>query len=100
MKTVKFYNVCIDEIAVEALGDAPLKKLIEDMGGWNVSGNMKSLATISIAQRIGKVTRELFIKPFIDVKVFVDPHNSNKHILQVSKSWILLFPYPYHVQFL
>ena len=36
------------------------------------------------AQRIGKITSELFIKPFIDVKVFYDPHDSSKHIIQVS----------------
>ena len=84
MKTVKFFNVCSDMTAVEAEGDTPLKKLIKDMGGWNVTGNMKPLVSLSITQRIGRVSSELFIKPFIDVKVFIDPHNSSKHILQVS----------------
>jgi len=82
MKTVKFFNACNDTAAVEARGDGPLKKLIDDMGGWNVTGNMKSLSSMDITQRIGKVSSELFIKPFIDVKVFIDPHDSNKHILQ------------------
>ena len=83
MKTVKFFNTCNDTAAVESRGDGPLKKLIDDMGGWNVTGNMKSLSSMDIAQRIGKVSSKLFIKPFIDVKVFIDPHDSNKHILQV-----------------
>ncbi|KAJ7382376.1 hypothetical protein OS493_035437 [Desmophyllum pertusum] len=82
MKTVKFYNVCLDAVAVEARGDGPLRKLIDDMGGWNVTGNMKSLSSMDISQRIGKVSSELFSKPFIDVRVSIDPHNSNKHILQ------------------
>jgi len=82
MKTVKFFNVCIDKAAVEAQGDSPLKNLINGMGGWNVTGSMTSLSSMNIAQRIGKVSSQLFIKPFIDVKVFIDPHNSNKHILQ------------------
>jgi len=81
---VKFFNACNDTVAVEARGDDPLRKLIDEMGGWNVTGNMKSLSSMDITQRIGKVSRELFIKPFIDVKVFIDPHDSNKHILQVS----------------
>ena len=85
MKTVMFFNACNDIAAVEALRDEPLRKLIDDMGGWNVTGNMKSLSSMDITQRIGKVSRELFIKPFIDVKVFIDPHDSNKHILQVSR---------------
>lgn len=84
MKTVKFYNICIDAAAVQVQGDSPLKKLINDMGGWNVTGNMKPLSAMSITDRIGKVTSEIFLKPFIDVNVFIDPHDSNKHILQVS----------------
>ena len=84
MKTAKFYNICIDAAAVEVRGDGPLKKLIDNIGGWNVTGNMKPLSAMSITQRIGKVASELFTKPFIDVKVFFDPHDSNKHILQVS----------------
>ena len=84
MKTVKFFNVCIDEAAVEARGDGPLKKLIDDMGGWNVTGNMTSLSSLSIAQRIGRVSSQLFIKPFIQVMVSTDRYDSNKHILQVS----------------
>ena len=83
MKTVKFYNVCLDEASVNRRGDAPLKDLIDSMGGWNVTGNMTPLSTMNIAQRIGKITSELFIKPFINVKVFYDPHDSSKHIIQV-----------------
>ena len=77
MKTVKFYNVCIDEEAVEARGDDPLKKLIDEMGGWNVTGNMTPLSSMIITERIGKVSRELFTKPFVDVQVWVDPHDSD-----------------------
>ena len=88
MKTVKFYNICIDEAAVEKQGDDPLKKLIDDMGGWNVTGNMTSLLKMSITQRLGRVSSELFCKPFVDIKVFIDPHDSNKHILQVSLAFL------------
>ena len=84
MKTVKFFNVCINKAAVEAQGDSPLKNLISGMGGWNVTGKMTPLSSLNITQRIGKVSSQLFIKPFIDVKVSIDPHDSNKHILQVS----------------
>lgn len=84
MKTVKSYDACVDEVAVEAEGDSPLKKLIDDLGGWNVMGKMTPLSSMSVTQRIGKVASELFIKPFIGIHVFIDPHDSNKHILQVS----------------
>ena len=83
MKTVMFFNACNDTAAVEALGDDPLRKLIDDMGGWNVTGNMTSLSSMTITERIGKVSSELLSKPFIDIRVFIDPHDSNKHIVQV-----------------
>ena len=83
MKAVKFYNICVNETAVEAQGDSPLLTLIAEMGGWYVTGNMTSLSSMNITQRIGKVSSELFSKPFIDIRVFIDPHDSNKHILQV-----------------
>ena len=83
MKTVMFFNACNDTSAVEALGDDPLRKLIDDMGGWNVTGNMTSLSSMTITERIGKVSSELLSKPFIDIRVFIDPHDSNKHIVQV-----------------
>ena len=83
MKTVKFYNVCLDEASVNMRGDAPLKELIDRMGGWNVTGNMTPLSTMNIVQRIGKITSELFIKPFVNVGVSFDPHDSSKHIIQV-----------------
>ena len=90
MKTVKFFNVCIDEAAVEAQGDSPLKNLINGMGGWNVTGKMTSLSSLNITQRIGRVSSQLFIKPFIQVMVSTDRHDSNKHILQVSMFWFHL----------
>ena len=83
MKAVKFYDVCTNETAVELAGDGPLKKLIADMGGWNVTGNMASLSAMNIVNRIAKVSRELSVKPMINVKVFIDPHDSNKYIVQV-----------------
>ena len=86
MKAAEFYNICVNETAVEARGDSPLLKLIAEMGGWNVSGNMMSLSSMSITQRIGKVSSQLFSKPFIDIEVVIDYHDSNKHIVQVRLS--------------
>ncbi|XP_068742310.1 endothelin-converting enzyme 1-like [Montipora capricornis] len=85
MKTARFYSACVNASGVEAQGDFPLKKLIEDMGGWFVTGKVTDLSKMSIMQRIGKVTRELFLKPVVDVKVGVDPHDSSKHIIQFQR---------------
>lgn len=89
MKTAKFYNVCVDAAGVEAQGEGSLKKLIEKMGGWFVTGNVTPLSTMSIIQRIGKVQSELLARAFVQVAVFVDPHDSSRHIMQVSFSSFL-----------
>lgn len=82
MKTAKFYNVCVDAARVEAQGDGSMKKLIEEMGGWFVTGNVTPLSSMSIIQRIGKVQSELLAKAFVQVTVFADPHDSSRHIMQ------------------
>ncbi|XP_068727130.1 endothelin-converting enzyme 1-like [Montipora capricornis] len=82
MKTVKFYSTCVNTSGVEAQGDFPLKKLIEEMGGWFVTGKVTPLSNMSIMQRIGKVTSELLLKPVVDVTVAIDPHDSSKRIIQ------------------
>ena len=84
MKTVKFYNVCVDAAGVEAQGEGSLKRLIEKMGGWFVTGNVTPLSTMSVIQRIGKVQSELLARAFVQVTVSVDPHDSSRHIIQVS----------------
>ena len=84
MKTAKFYNACVDATRVEAQGDGSMKKLIEEMGGWFVTGNVTPLSSMSIIQRIGKVQSELLARAFVQVTVFVDPHDSSRHIMQVS----------------
>ena len=86
MKTAKFFNACVDAVAVEAQGDGPMKKLIEKMGGWFVTGNMTPLSSMSIMQRIGKVKSELLVGAFVQVTVSIDPHDSSKHIMRVSFS--------------
>ncbi|XP_037691901.1 kell blood group glycoprotein isoform X2 [Choloepus didactylus] len=41
-KAFKFYNSCMDTLAIEAAGTGPLKHIIEELGGWQLSGNWTS----------------------------------------------------------
>ncbi|XP_075862793.1 kell blood group glycoprotein isoform X5 [Microcebus murinus] len=42
-KAFQFYNSCMDTHAIEAAGAGPLRQVIEEVGGWPVSGNWTSL---------------------------------------------------------
>ncbi|XP_054420580.1 kell blood group glycoprotein [Pteronotus mesoamericanus] len=42
-KAFQFYNSCLDTHAIEAAGAGPLRQVIEELGGWPVSGNWTSL---------------------------------------------------------
>lgn len=37
-KAFQFYSSCMDTDAIEAAGTGPLKQIIEELGGWNISG--------------------------------------------------------------
>ncbi|XP_005405435.1 PREDICTED: kell blood group glycoprotein isoform X2 [Chinchilla lanigera] len=37
-KAFQFYSSCMDTDAIEAAGTGPLKQVIEELGGWNISG--------------------------------------------------------------
>nr|XP_045016639.1 kell blood group glycoprotein isoform X2 [Jaculus jaculus] len=38
-KAFQFYNSCMDTAAIEAAGTGPLRQVIEELGGWHISGN-------------------------------------------------------------
>nr|XP_020034618.1 kell blood group glycoprotein isoform X2 [Castor canadensis] len=42
-KAFQFYNSCMDTDAIEAAGVGPIREVIEELGGWNISGNWTSL---------------------------------------------------------
>ncbi|KAF5914457.1 hypothetical protein HPG69_016408, partial [Diceros bicornis minor] len=42
-KAFQFYSFCMDTDAIEAAGAGPLRQVIEELGGWRISGNWTSL---------------------------------------------------------
>ncbi|XP_004430732.1 PREDICTED: kell blood group glycoprotein [Ceratotherium simum simum] len=42
-KAFQFYSFCMDTDAIEASGAGPLRQVIEELGGWRISGNWTSL---------------------------------------------------------
>ncbi|XP_045433669.1 kell blood group glycoprotein [Pipistrellus kuhlii] len=42
-KAFQFYNSCMDTSTIETAGAGPLRQVIEELGGWPISGNWTSL---------------------------------------------------------
>nr|XP_044626110.1 kell blood group glycoprotein isoform X4 [Equus asinus] len=42
-KAFQFYSFCMDTDAIEAAGAGPLRQIIEELGGWRISGSWTSL---------------------------------------------------------
>ncbi|KAM7121397.1 kell blood group glycoprotein isoform 2-T2 [Molossus nigricans] len=42
-KAFQFYSSCMDTDAIEAAGTGPLRQVIEELGGWPISGDWTSL---------------------------------------------------------
>ena len=84
MKTAKIYSSCVNTSAIDNRGIAPLQDLIEQFGGWRVSGNGTNLWTIE--KKMGRVQRDLNVQTLLPVSVMTDLFDSSKHILKVSRS--------------
>ena len=85
MKTARFYNSCVDEVAVNSQGDHLLKELIKKYGGWDVLGSITN-NTRDPMELVANLTRNLGVKPLISVNVVVAFHDSSSHIVQVCDS--------------
>ena len=82
VKTAKIYDSCINTKAIEQRGISPLEHLIEQYGGWSVTGN--GMNTWTVEEKMGRVLRDLNVQTLLSVTVQTDPQDSSKHILHVS----------------
>lgn len=83
MKTAKIYNSCVNTSAIDNRGAKPLMKLIERYGGWTVTGT-DGFNSWSVAQKMGRILRDLNVQSLLPVSVITDLLDSSKHILKVS----------------
>ena len=81
MKTAKIYDTCVDTAAIEVRGTSPLETLINQYGGWTVTGNGTNSWTV--AKKMGAVLRDLNVQTLLSVSVSTDPQDSSQHILAV-----------------
>ncbi|XP_005988750.1 endothelin-converting enzyme 1 isoform X2 [Latimeria chalumnae] len=82
-KAQRYYQSCMNEEKIKELGEKPLKTLIDEIGGWNITSpwdrdNFQEVLRI--------VTGQYRTSPFFSVYVSTDSKNSSRNIIQVDQS--------------
>uniref|UniRef100_A0A4W6DH36 Endothelin-converting enzyme 1 n=1 Tax=Lates calcarifer TaxID=8187 RepID=A0A4W6DH36_LATCA len=82
-KAQRYYQACMNEAKIEELGAKPLQELINQIGGWALTGpwdkdNFQEVLRI--------VSANYRTSPFFTVFVSTDSKNSNSNIIQVDQS--------------
>uniref|UniRef100_A0A1A7W7T2 Endothelin-converting enzyme 1 n=1 Tax=Iconisemion striatum TaxID=60296 RepID=A0A1A7W7T2_9TELE len=82
-KAQRYYQACMNESKIEALGAKPLQQLIQQIGGWALTEqwNKKNFQEV-----LRKVSASLRTSPFFTVFVSTDSKNSNSNVIQVDQS--------------
>ena len=83
MKTANIYNSCVKTHVIDNRGTWPLRNLIEQYGGWTVTG--KGLNSWTVEEKMGRILGGLNVRTMLSASVMTDLMDSSKHILKVSK---------------
>ncbi|XP_070794558.1 kell blood group glycoprotein isoform X3 [Pituophis catenifer annectens] len=80
-KAVRFYTSCMNTDQIEAQGAEPLKKLINEIGGWNITGSWKQT---DFNQTLQILMEKYSTFPFF--KAYVRPSSSDPstNIIQID----------------
>ncbi|KAM3843569.1 kell blood group glycoprotein isoform 2-T2 [Vipera latastei] len=93
-KAVRFYTSCMNTDQIEAQGAEPLKKLINEIGGWNITGSWKET---DFNQTLQILMEKYNTFPFF--KAYVGPNSSDPstNIIQIDHPEFELPP-EYHFE--
>uniref|UniRef100_H0X9C3 Kell metallo-endopeptidase (Kell blood group) n=1 Tax=Otolemur garnettii TaxID=30611 RepID=H0X9C3_OTOGA len=80
-KAFQFYSSCMDTHTIEASGTGPLKQVIEELGGWRISGNWTSL---DFNQTLRLLMSQYGHFPFF--RAYLEPHEITSHtpVIQID----------------
>nr|XP_019570938.1 PREDICTED: kell blood group glycoprotein isoform X2 [Rhinolophus sinicus] len=81
-KAFQFYSSCMDTDAIEAAGAGPLRQIIEELGGWQISGNWTSL---DFNRTLRLLMSQYGHFPFF--RAYLSPHPSPPHqpVIQIDQ---------------
>lgn len=82
-KSQWYYQACMNENQIEALGAKPLQDLINQTGGWGLKGPWEK---DNFQEVLRNVSANFRTSPFFTVFVSTDSKSSNSNIIQVDQS--------------
>ncbi|XP_074171349.1 kell blood group glycoprotein isoform X2 [Rhinolophus sinicus] len=84
-KAFQFYSSCMDTDAIEAAGAGPLRQIIEELGGWQISGNWTSL---DFNRTLRLLMSQYGHFPFF--RAYLSPHPSPPHqpVIQILREYL------------
>uniref|UniRef100_A0A224X8D3 Putative Neprilysin 1 n=1 Tax=Megacormus gertschi TaxID=1843536 RepID=A0A224X8D3_9SCOR len=84
-KMKEFYNSCINNETRESVGVAPLKAILDKLGGWPLLG--KNLTgSYSWLESLAYAVRNLSVSPIIVVGVDPDSRNTTRNLIQLDQT--------------
>ncbi|XP_056591248.1 endothelin-converting enzyme 1 isoform X1 [Triplophysa dalaica] len=78
-----YYESCMNETKIEAFGAKPLQDLINQTGGWGLTGPWEKDNFQEVLRTVSAIYRT---SPFFTVFVSTDSKHSNSNIIQVDQS--------------
>ncbi|TRY79395.1 hypothetical protein TCAL_07539 [Tigriopus californicus] len=85
-KAKYFYQSCMDMGAISDVGDAPLRRVIEELGGWPVTDpNWSEDDTLPLEKMLGILKRNFTLGVLIEEWIGPDDRNSKQHIIQIDQ---------------
>ncbi|GLV38283.1 Neprilysin 3 [Carabus blaptoides fortunei] len=86
-----YYESCLDvNETIEALGAAPMLKLLKDVGGWNVSDSGFNITNWSLQNTLQILQNKYNMGGLFSWAVGEDDKNSSRHIIQIDQSGLTL----------
>ncbi|TSK16214.1 Endothelin-converting enzyme 1 [Bagarius yarrelli] len=82
-KALQYYKACMNETNIEELGARPLQELINQTGGWALTGPWDKNNFQEVLRTVSAIYRT---SPFFTVFVSTDSKNSSSNIIQVDQS--------------
>ncbi|ROT81033.1 Membrane metallo-endopeptidase-like 1 [Penaeus vannamei] len=80
-----FYAACMNTSQIEEIGDAPLEKVLDSLGGWPVTTTDWTAPGFSVETLIGRLRGELNQGILIDQWVGPDDKNSSVNVIQLDQ---------------